>query len=394
VHGSNFRARGKLLDYTMDQQERTHQLALSLIKGVGFTVWKRLIDRFGSAQALYYDSVGTLKNIFKKGYQPIIQSILKRDTLPQAEEIIREQQQRNIQVLSFFDEAYPARLRHTTNPPCFLYYQGNVDLCLPRVISIVGTRNATPYGKNTVEKLVEGLSAYGILVVSGLAYGIDIQAHQFALQYGLPTVGVLASGLDKIYPAAHKKIAGDMLANGGLLSEVPVGSLLENFQFPTRNRLIAGLADATIVVEAGHKSGAIITANFANDYDREVFAIPGNIHEPFSVGCNQLIRTQQAHLVTSVDDIAYMMDWQKATQDTIHHAHLDEGQLAGLSQVAKDIIHILQLVAPKDMHIDELSQQAQLAPSKLSPVLLQLELKNMVQGLPGSKYKLGSSKIT
>lgn len=213
----------------MDHQERIYQLALSLIKGVGFTVWKRLIDRFGSARVLYEDSAGTLKNIFTKGYQSIIQSILKRETLLRAEEIVHAHQQMGMQVLSFFDKAYPERLRHINNPPCFLYYQGNVDFSLPRVISIVGTRNATPYGKNTVEKLVEGLSDYGVLVVSGLAYGIDIHAHQLALQQRLPTVGVLASGLDNIYPAAHKKIAWDMLTNGGLVSEVAVGSLLENF---------------------------------------------------------------------------------------------------------------------------------------------------------------------
>jgi DNA processing protein len=377
----------------MEHQERTYQLALSLIKGVGFTVWKKLIDRFGSARALYEDSAGTLKNIFNKGYQPIIQSILNKETLPRAEEIIHVHQQMGMQVLSFFDETYPTRLRHIMNPPCFLYYQGNADLSPSKVISIVGTRKATSYGRSAVAKLIEGFADYGVLVVSGLAFGIDIHAHQLALQHGLPTLGVLASGLDHIYPAAHKSIAEHMLNNGGLVSETPVGSLLENFQFPTRNRLIAGLADATIVVEAGHKSGAIITANFANDYDREVFAIPGNIHEPFSIGCNQLIRTQQAHLVTSVDDIAYMMDWQKTNTDGERLTHLDESQLAGLSSVAKDIIHTLQLVAPKDIHIDDLGQQTKLAPAQLSPVLLQLELKNMVQGLPGSKYKLGSGKL-
>lgn len=373
----------------MDPQEKTYQLALSLIKGVGFAVWKRLIDRFGSARLLYEGSVSTLRNVFQKGYQPIVQSILKKDTLFRATEIIQIHQQMGMQVLSFFEEAYPARLRHIINPPCFLYYQGQADFSLPRVISIVGTRNATAYGKSTVEKLVAGLSAYGALVVSGLAYGIDIHAHQWALQRQLPTVGVLASGLDKIYPAVHKKIAVDMLSNGGLVSEVPVGSLLENFQFPTRNRLIAGLADATIVVEAGHKSGAIITANFANEYDREVFAIPGPIHEPFSVGCNQLIRTQQAHLVTSVEDIAYMMNWAKSSS---HEpvTNFDERRLEGLAKEEKDIIHTLQLIAPQDIHIDKLSQQTHLTVAQLSPLLVQLELKNIIQGLPGSKFKLVS----
>lgn len=371
----------------MDNQEKTYQLALSLIKGVGFAVWKRLIDRFGSARVLYEESLGTLKNIWTKNYQPIIQSILEKDTLSRAKEIISVHQQMSIQVLSFFDETYPVRLRHIATPPCFLYCRGHVNFGLPRVMSIVGTRHATSYGRNTVEKLVEGLADYGVMVVSGLAYGIDIHAHQWALQQQLPTIGVLASGLDKVYPAGHKKIAGEMLANGGLVSEVPVGSLLENFQFPVRNRIIAGLADATIVVEAGHKSGAVITANFANDYNREVFAIPGNIDEPLSVGCNNLIRTQQAHLVTSVDDIAYIMDWQKIGQETGSAVRLSEHQLSGLNQEEKGVVDALQL-AQKALHIDEISQQMQLTPERLSPLLLQLELKNIVQGLPGSKFKL------
>ncbi|MHB9147482.1 MAG: DNA-processing protein DprA [Candidatus Amoebophilus sp.] len=292
-----------------------------------------------------------------------------------------------MQVLSFFDESYPLRLKHIATPSSFLFCQGNMNFSMSKVISIVGTRKATPYGKSFVEKFIAGLREYEeILVVSGLAYGIDLQAHKMCLRYGLSTVGVLAGGLDKIYPTAHKKVALDMLAHGGLVSETPIGSTLETFQFPQRNRIIAGLADATVVVEADYKSGAIITANFANAYNREVFAVPGNIDATYSVGCNHLIKTQQAHLLTSTDDLAYIMNWQKCSQPN-KLIDLNKEKLVGLSQVEQEIVQVLKLLQ-KEAYIDEISQQIQLSPSQVSSMLLQLELKNIVECLPGNKFKL------
>jgi DNA processing protein len=254
----------------------------------------------------------------------------------------------------------------------------------------VGTRRATPNGKLIVKKLVEALSEYGVMVVSGLAYGIDICAHEVALQQQLPTVAVLANSLDKIYPASHTKIARDMLANGGLLSEVTTGSSLEAFHFPNRNRIIAGISDATIVVEAGTKSGAIITANFANNYDREVFAFPGNVHEPFSAGCNQLIRNQQAHLVTCADEIAYMMNWKKNNSVSTNklHNYAFDSKFAELTASEKQILLTLKASYPQAIHIDELCQRTQLTPIQLSPTLLQLELCNLLENCAGNKYKL------
>lgn len=377
--------------YAVDYEEKIYQLALSLIKGVGFVVWEKLIDRFRSAKDVYENSANIFANVFKQNYQPIIKSILKKDTVSHAEEIINRHQKMGIQVISFFDSTYPERLKHIKNPPCFLYYKGNLNFSLPKVVSIVGTRGATPNGKLIVKNLVEGLSEYGVMIVSGLAYGIDICAHEVALQQHLPTIAVLASGLDKIYPSSHTKIAASMLANGGLVSELTTGTLLESFHFPNRNRIIAGLADATIVVEASTKSGALITANFANSYDREVFAFPGNIHEPFSVGCNQLIRRHQAHLVTSVDEITHMMNWKKskAPSSPIHHnAYVADKKFTSLSSIEQEIIFTLKSCHPKVIHIDELCQQTQFRLAQLSPKLLQLELGNIVEGFPGNKYKL------
>jgi DNA processing protein len=372
----------------INEQEKVCQLALSLIKGVGFTIWKKLIERLGSAMHLFDASPSAIKYTLKGIPLPIIQAILEKNTLKTAEKIIEEHAQRKINVISFFEVSYPERLKHIGKSPSFLYYQGNIAFDAPKIVSIVGTRNATVYGKKVVENLVSSLSEYNVVIVSGLAYGVDIHAHKAALAHGLPTLGVLASGLDKIYPEVHTKTALEMLANGGLITEFPIGSVLETFQFPNRNRIIAGLADATIVVEADRKSGAIITANFANAYNREVFAVPGNIYDTFSTGCNYLIKTQQAHLLTNIDDIAYIMNWNKKSESK-PAVHINMRKLAELTREEQGAVYALNL-SQKEMHIDELTQHTQLSSSHLSNILLQLELKNIVEFLPGNKFKLSS----
>ena len=371
----------------MDSQEKICQLALSLIKGVGFNIWKKLIQEFTSAQQVFSTSPNALKNVLKSNSQQIIQAILQKETCETAKVIIQSHASKNIRVLSFFEDAYPQRLKHIANPPSFLYAQGNFNLENPKIISIVGTRNATAYGKNFLEKLIEEMVSYKVLVVSGLAYGIDIHTHKLALKYGLSTVGILASGLDIIYPGTHKKIAIEMLENGGLITESPIGTKLESFQFPNRNRIIAGLADATIVIEADFKSGAIITANFANDYNREVFAVPGNIYERYSAGCNHLIKTQQAHLVTKWEDILYIMRWQENKQSVLQSPSYKILNFLGYSQEEQQVIKALQFF-DRAIHIDALSEKSLLPLNKLSPILLQLELNNIVQLLPGNKFKL------
>lgn len=375
--------------YAVDYQEKIYQLALSLIKGVGFVVWQKLIDQYRSAKDIYNNSNSVFANIYNHKYHSIIKAIHGKNTLSHAETIINAQQKMGIKIISFFDKEYPDRLRRIKNPPCFLYCKGNLDLSLPRIVSIVGTRRATTNGKMIVKKLVEELSEYGVMIVSGLAYGIDVCAHEIALQQQLPTVAVLANSLDKIYPSSHTKLACSMLSNGGLLSEVTTGNALEAFHFPNRNRIIAGLADATIVVEAGNKSGALTTAQFANNYDREVFAFPGNIYEPFAAGCNELIRNQQAHLVTCVDDIVYMMHWQKNTSDSTkkRNTYNLANKLADLNTEDKQLALILKACYPKVMHIDDLCQHTQLTPIQLSPKLLQLELNHLVENCTGNKYK-------
>ena len=372
----------------MDNLEKIHQIALSLVKGVGPVLWKKLIAQVGSAQAVFQSSAKNLINI-PGSSRRLAYEILKKDTLRAAEALFLAHQQEQIQIISLWDKSYPERLKHITHAPTLLYFQGSTDLNAAKIISIVGTRNATAYGKRMVEKLISELCAYNVLIVSGLAYGIDIHAHKTALKHGLSTLAVLAGGLDVIYPSAHKKVASEILVQGGMLSEHPLQTLLEAHQFPARNRIIAGIADATIVVEANQKSGALITADCANAYDREVFAVPGSIYESYSSGCNYLIKTQQAHLITSAADIAYIMNWQagKSTVQPSKHVLERLPQLTTEEQGAVQALEKLQ----KEVHIDELSYQAKIPLNQLSSVLLQLELKNIVKFLPGRKFRLAAA---
>ncbi len=371
----------------MESQEKIHQIALSLVKGVGRVLWKKLITQAGSAQNVFQSESQQLMQVSGISRQ-LAYEILKQDTLHLAETLFLTHQQQQIQILSIWEKAYPERLRHTDQAPPLLYFQGNVDLNSSRIISIVGTRRATNYGKSVVEKLVSELTEYGPLIVSGLAYGIDVQAHRVALKKGLPTLGVLAGSLDAIYPAVHQEVAADMLKQGGLLSENPLQTPLEEHHFPARNRIIAGIADATIVIEANQKSGALITADYANAYNREVLAVPGNIDMPYSRGCNQLIKSHQAHLITSGTDIAYIMNWSPGKEKELDVPKPAKKELiAQLTIEEQSVIQVLQTLQAA-VQIDELSYQTKIPITQLAGILLQLELKNIVQCLPGSKFKL------
>lgn len=371
----------------MDVTEKIYQMALHLIKGVGVRLWSALIHKLGSATTLYETSPENLQLLLKRLPPSITQGIRQKNTLKEAEELIYSHTERKIEVISFLEPNYPHKLKQIAHPPTFLYYHGKVPLSQSRMVGIVGTRNATSYGKQVLEDLLPNLVPYQVTIVSGLAYGIDIHAHQLALQYNLPTIGILAGGLDRIYPSVHKKTAENMVANGGLLTEIPLGKSLECFRFPQRNRIIAGITDATVVVEADLKSGALITADFANAYDREVFAVPGNIHERRSSGCNQLIKSQKAHLLTTAIDLAYVMNWEKNQPHNLEVAVDDGGMFMELATEERAIVKILQ-GAQNEMHIDELSFYTNLPSNELSSLLLGLEFKNVVQSLPGNKLRL------
>jgi DNA processing protein len=341
--------------------------------------------RFGSAQAIFQSTLQALTKA--PGISKCIaQEIHGSDAFSKAEALLASHDKANTRVITPWEDAYPERLKHIYGVPTLLYFRGNVDLNKAKVISIVGTRSATNYGKKVAETLLSELSTYPLLVVSGLAYGIDIHAHRVALELGLPTLAVVAGGVDTIYPAAHKRTAEAMLAQGGLLSEHPLHTRPEAHQFAARNRIIAGIADATIVVEAGQKSGALITAKYANEYNREVFAVSGGIYEPYSAGCHHLIKTHQANLLTSAADITDAMHWDRAILASKNIMDVLD-RLPELTETEKKIV---QAIGHLPAHIDALSYQAQIPLNQLSAILLQLELKKIVKCLPGKKFRLAA----
>lgn len=358
-----------------------HQIGLTLIKGVGHITAKNLADRFGGPEAVFSASYSQL--LETEGIGPAIASrIVGTDALQQAAGQISFLEKHHISVLFYTDENYPARLKNCYDAPVLLYYKGNADLNHPRIVSIVGTRKATPYGLQLCKELAETLKAYDVLVVSGLAYGIDVAAHRQSLLHQVPTVGVLGHGLDRMYPASHSQVAQEMLRNGGLLTEFPPYTNPDKENFPKRNRIIAGMADVTLVVEAAAKGGALITAEIASSYNRDVFAFPGRTNDVYSKGCNFLIKTNRAALITEARDLAYYMGWEIVRQPD---QAIQASMAVGLSATESRIIELLAISA---LRIDELAIKAELQQSKLAFHLLNLEMKGMIISLPGKVYQL------
>ena len=375
-------------------------VALSMLPLVGGVVAKQLINYCGSAEAVFTTQTNHLSKI--PGIGPkIIQSIRNhRAVLARAEQELLKCEEQGIQVITYQSKHYPQRLKQIYDAPIVLYYRGTAYLDHPRIISIVGTRRATTYGKNVVQELVAALAAHDVLILSGLAYGIDITAHRAALEVQIPTVGVMASGLDIVYPAVHRNDAAKMLESGGLLSESPLGTQPDAPRFPARNRIIAGLSDAVIVIEAAEKGGALITANLANDYDREVFAVPGSVYQPYSRGCHRLIKAHKAHLLTEADDIVKALNWDLPVAQQINTIPFGEEAFTARSkhalEAAMDLAEDEKLVVealaqqPQGMLMDELSWKSKIPVSQLASTLLNLEFKHMVKALPGRKFRLTS----
>lgn len=282
----------------------------------------------------------------------------------------------------FTDKEYPRRLKQCPDAPLLLYAKGNINWNPEKVVSIVGTRHASAYGKQLTEDLVEGLKPAGATIVSGMAYGIDIAAHAAALQKGLPTIGVLGHGLHTVYPAAHRKTAQEMLAEGGLVSEFAPGLKPEPVYFPMRNRIVAGMADATVVIESGAKGGSLITANMANDYNRDVFAFPGDVNKPFSAGCLRLIQEHKAHLLTGPEDLLKAMNWEPTKRTKAVQRNL----FVELTTSETQVVEVLK--TKNEAAIDTLGYLTSLSPGAVSALLLNLEFKGVVKALPGKRYAL------
>lgn len=357
-----------------------YQIGISLIPGIGDVNGKKLISYCGGAEAVFKSSRKALSAIPGMG-EKLINNILNQKVLLRAEKEIEFINKNHIQALYYQEKDFPQRLLNCYDHPLLLYYKGTADLNSQRIVAFVGTRRATDYGRSVCRELMEGLAEKDVLMVSGLAYGIDSCAHRHALELNIPTVGVLGHGLDTLYPYQHKKLAKDMLENGGLLTDFISGTKPDRENFPKRNRIVAGMSDAVVVIESDIKGGALITAELANSYNRDVFAVPGKLKETYSRGCNFLIKTNKAALVQSAKDMAYIMGWddRKAKQQ------LQTELFVQLSDEEKTLISILN--ENKILSIDKLVIHSGIAPSKVAAGLLNLEFNGLIQALPGKQYK-------
>jgi DNA processing protein len=350
---------------------------------VGPTLFKAIVAYSGSPKDFFKLPKGKASKIPRVGEKLL--DLQKQETilLSKADDVLNSCQKKGYQIHFSTSSEFPDRLKAIEDGPVILFSQGKYPLTFERSIGIVGTRSATTYGKSITKKIIEDLVPYQPVIISGLAYGIDIEAHRAALQSGLPTIAIMGSPLDQIYPAAHKKTAEQLQETGLLLSEYAPGSRMVPGNFPARNRIIAGLSDALIVVEAAEKGGALITAEIAYSYDKDVFAVPGNLQSTYSEGCNQLIKKMKASIYTGPGDIAEALFWSKPGEEKIKKPTLD---LAGRDEEEKVILMHLQQKGESE--IDLISYATEIPLGILSSKLLSLEFEGIVKSLPGKKFKL------
>ena len=358
-----------------------YQIALTLIPRIGDVRAKVLMEKFGDAEQIFKASRKTLESIEGLGTLAV-HAIKDFCDFTTCEEEMRFIEKNKIRPLCINEKDYPQRLLNCYDSPTLLYYKGNGDLNASKIISIVGTRNNSDYGKTVCEKITADLSAEDVLIVSGLAFGIDTIAHKASLKNNLKTVGVLAHGLDKIYPAQNKPLAKEMLLQGGLLTDFMSGTDPDRQNFPRRNRIVAGICDALIVVESKKKGGSLITAELANGYNKDVFAIPGRVNDPVSEGCNFLIKNNKALLITCADDLLEIMNWKEAPKKIKAQREL----FIELTPDEKVITDILR--QQENIQIDQLYLKSGLSSSATANALLMLEMQGVVIALPGKIYKL------
>ena len=341
------------------------KIALTKIKGIGPKLSRTLLAYNGSVEEIFRNSKKQLLDIPNIG-EFIANTIISKSYLQEAEEEYNFVVKHGIEIAWIEDKNYPKRLKNCEDAPILLYYKGSASLNPSKVISIAGTRNATHYGKRICEEFIQQLKDYDVKIVSGLAYGIDSLAHRESLKNNIPTIGVLGHGLDRIYPSSHRELASRLLENGGLLTEFPSGTNPDRQNFPMCNRIIAGLADVTIVVEAALKGGALITVEIAKTYNRDVCAFPGGIDQEYSVGCNYLIKTNRAHLIRHADDLAYLMNW------AIEDKKSAPAQLNLIpADMSKDEKKVYEYIKEQEQaSIDEIALYCDWPQSKLSIVLL------------------------
>lgn len=355
--------------------------ALGLLRNVGPVRGRELHKTLGNIQLLFECSPLELSKL--TGFPPVFFEQLNREeALKKSISIVRFHEENGVQSLFFTDDNYPFRLNHCPDAPLQLYYRGQQNLNEFRFVAVVGTRSATVYGQQLCEDLIRSFADEKIVVVSGLAYGIDAWAHHYCLEYNVPTIGVLGHGLDRIYPSRHANLASRMVRNGGLLTEFSPGVQPDRENFPKRNRIVAGMCDATVVIESKSSGGSLITAELANDYNRDVFAFPGSVYCETSIGCNELIASNKAQLLNSPQELFYSMGWdEKKTINIVQRKIFNH-----LTDVQQKIVHIIH--ENNEIQVDLLSVKSELALSSLNVELFTLEMEGVVRSLPGNKYKV------
>ncbi len=358
-----------------------YEVALSKIPGLGPIMGRQLVAQFGDMEGVWHatkDALQSISSINDAVVNEILTSNPEELALPDIEFCEKER----VKITSFLDEDYPTRFKHIPDAPMLYFSRGNWDAHYPRTVAIVGTRKPSQYGIQMCEQLVEDLLPYDVQIISGMAYGIDSIAHKTANQKNIPNIAVMGTGMDIIYPAGHRVLYREIQENGAILSEYPIKMRTDWENFPRRNRLIAGLADVVVVVQSAKRGGSLITADFGNQYYKDVFAIPGRINDAASEGCNGLIKQSQAHLYQSIEDIAYIMNWTPGDIKADKQASL----FIDLNEQEQLIVDLIR--GKEEAGVDWLHQKAKIPLSELASLLLNLEFNGVIRSLPGKQYTI------
>jgi DNA processing protein len=364
-------------------EELRYFIALALAPKIGPGIFKAIFAYAGSARNFFILPKGKVLKTPKVGSKLLELRNQEQQLLRKADELIQTCERSGYRIFTSLDSDFPSRLKVQEDSPVLFFAKGSGNLTFERSVGIVGTRSATSYGKTATRKIIEDLAIYQPAIVSGLAFGIDIEAHRAALAVGLPTIAVMGSPINQIYPAIHRKTAETILESGLVMSEYAPGSKMTPGNFPARNRIIASLSDALIVVEAAEKGGALITAEIAYSYDKDVFAVPGNLQSPFSEGCNQLIKKMKANIYTGPGDIAEALFWAKPGEQALKSPKLDLSKYEG-----EEAVILCYLLEKGESEIDLMSYATSIPLGLLSSKLLALEFEGILKSLPGKKYKL------
>lgn len=366
-----------------DDEQLMLRIALHQLPGIGPVLARNLVSYCGSVENVFSKKKSQLEKIPGIGSERAA-IIGKHKNFEKAAAEVKWIRKNDVQSFYYLDENYPKRLKECDDAPALLFAKGNMNLDSARTLAVVGTRHITTHGKHATEKLIRDLSDQNIVIISGLAYGVDVTAHQAAIKYGIPTIGVIAHGIDKVYPKEHINVASRMLHNGGLVTEYMHGTKAEKDNFPARNRIVAGLSDAVLVIESAKRGGALITAEIAGSYNRDVFAMPGRITDQFSSGCNDLIRTNRAMLIESAAHLLEAMQWDEKSEKVKASKQLI--LFRDFTPSEKAVVDSLR--EKEKVSIDDLSLNSGIPLNQLSGILLQLEFDGLVRSLPGKVYCL------